>query len=280
METLCLALVALASGSTFRDCPECPPMVVVPPGKFEMGSPAGEKDSDEVPRHTVTIAKPFAVAVHEVTRAEFARFVEATGHGGGEDCQVHAETSGWKKVPGADWRNPGFEQTGEHPVVCVSWQDARAYVEWLARETQKPYRLLTESEWEYVARADERSGRDRPLTHDEANYGADECCGPKADGKDRWTHTSPVGSFGPNAFAIHDLRGNAWEWLEDCYHSSYEGAPTDGSARTRDCSNPDRRAVRGGSWGDDVSLLRTTYRLRGPLEGRYFTLGFRIARDL
>ena len=267
-------------GSTFRDCPQCPLMVVVPPGRFDMGSPAGEKESDEVPRHPVTIAKAFAVGSHEVTRAEFERFARATGHGGGEDCQVHAETDGWKPSPGAGWRNPGFAQTGRHPVVCVSWHDARAYVEWLARETGKPYRLLSEAEWEYVATGDARLGRDRPLTHDAANYGADACCGPKAEGKDRWAYTAPVGSFPPNALGVHDIRGNVWEWLEDCYHGSYEGAPSNGAARVSDCSNPDRRALRGGSWGDDASLLRTTYRLRGPLSGRYFTLGFRVARDL
>lgn len=258
-------------------------MIVIPAGSFEMGvaDEGARADSDATPRHTVTIGRPFAVGSHEVTRGEFAKFVEATSYPAGDDCHVHAETSGWKNVSGAGWRNPGFEQTPDDPVVCVSWNDAQAYASWLARRTGQPYRLPSEAEWEYAAGADARLGREEePLTHDVANYGADECCGPKTAGKDRWSHTAPAGSFAANAFGVYDLRGNAWEWLADCYHDSYRGAPADGTARTSDCSAADRRGVRGGGWGDDASLLRVTYRLRAPLDGRYFTLGFRIARDL
>lgn len=263
-----------APGSTFRDCPDCPAMVVIPAGSYDMGSAdgEGEADSNEVPEHPVRIEKAFAVGRHEVTRGQFERFVEATGHKAGDDCEVHAP-DGWKKVQGASWRNPGFDQTREHPVVCVSWLDAQAYVGWLGRQTGKAYRLLSEAEWEYVAGTGS-------VTHDTANYGADECCGPKAEGKDRWKYTAPVGRFDANTFGLYDVRGNVWEWLQDCYHEDYRGAPTDGTARTSGCSHADRRALRGGSWGDPASSLRRAYRLRGSLDGRYFTLGFRIGMTL
>ncbi|MGH8285793.1 MAG: formylglycine-generating enzyme family protein [Steroidobacteraceae bacterium] len=256
-------------------------MVVIPAGTFDMGivPGEGETDSDEVPQHSVRIEKAFAVGVHEVTRGQFEQFVRATGYDAGDECQVHAP-DGWKKVQGASWRNPGFDQTPKHPVVCVSWLDAQAYVEWLSRQTRGAYRLLSEAEWEYIAGADTRISDVSIMTHDKANYGEEKCCGPKTEGNDRWEYTAPVGSFKANSFALYDVRGNVWEWLQDCYHEDYRGAPTDGTARTSGCSHADRRALRGGSWGDPASSLRPAYRLRGSLDGRYFTLGFRIARDL
>jgi formylglycine-generating enzyme required for sulfatase activity/Tol biopolymer transport system component len=253
-------------------------MRVVPAGTFEMGSAPSEqpRSDDEGPQHRVTIAKPFAVGRYEVTRGEFAKFVAATGRETGDVCNSIIDGA-WRAQKGVTWRAPGFSQNDDEPVVCVSWHEARAFADWLRQSTGKPYRLLSESEWEYVARAGQPV---RLVTRDDANYGIKECCGPKAEGKDRWLYTAPVGSFSANAFGMHDMRGNVWEWVEDCYHESYDGAPADGSPRTSGCSMADHRGVRGGGWGDDVPFLRPAYRLRALTENRYFTLGFRVARDL
>ena len=268
-------------GTTFLDCPACPRMVVIPAGTFEMGTVGDDEDvADERPRHSVNLPSPFAIGAHEITRSQFAAFVAATGHDAGNACSLVIDGE-WRLTAGRSWRDPGFKQADDHPVVCVSWEDAQAYVAWLSAESGLRYRLPSESEWEYVARAgglDDFSWSDG-LSHDHANYGPENCCGGLQKGLDRWDHTSPVGSFPANPFGVFDDRGNVWEWLEDCYHESYDGAPADGSARESGCSSPDRRSLRGGSWGDGSTLLRAAYRLRGPPGGRYFTLGFRIARD-
>lgn len=293
IELVSLLVVAVAaanpasSDATFRDCAECPVMKVVPAGSFEMGAVAGDPQAtpDEGPRHRVTIAKPFALGVYEVTREQFQKFVEATDHDAGDSCHGYEDgkwQGKWEDLPGRTWRAPGYAQEATHPVVCINWYDAQAYVQWLTRLTGHHYRLPTEAEWEYVAQAGSRvsDGIDR-LSHDTANYGAEtHCCTSLAEGKDRWLTTAPVGSFEPDALGFHDIRGNVWEWLEDCYNKDYDGAPVDGSARTSHCSLADRRAVRGGGWGDPARLLRVTYRLRSPVAGRYFGLGLRIARDL
>lgn len=235
-------------------------MVVVPTGNFLMGDGAPPDAADERPAHDVRIAVPFAAGTYEVTVGEFARFVAATGHDAGDACNLLVDGE-WRLMVGQSWREPGFPQGDDHPVACVSWQDAVAYIAWLSAQAGAPYRLLSEAEWEYVARA----GGDELR----ANYRPGE-----------WEHTAPAGSVGPDQLGLHDVRGNVWEWLADCYHDSYEGAPADGSARAANCSHPDRRALRGGSWNDGPELLRAGYRLRGPAEGRYFTLGFRVARSL
>lgn len=256
-------------------------MVVIPAGSFQMGAAAGEERSeDEGPRHAVRITSAFAIGAHEITRGQFAAFVAATGYDAGSACNLLVDDA-WALTPGRSWRDPGFEQADDHPVACVSWQDAQAYVTWLSKETGFRYRLPSESEWEYAARAGSAGdyGWSSGPSHDLANYGQETCCAPLQQGLDRWVHTAPVGSFAPNAFGLFDDRGNVWEWLEDCYHDSYDGAPTDGSARIGGCSMPDRRSLRGGSWGDGSALLRAAYRLRGPVDGRYFTLGFRVAKD-
>lgn len=263
---------------SFRDCPRCLQMRVIPSGSFEMGSEISAKvrSDDEGPRHRVTFAQPFAISAYEVTREQFGQFVEATGHDTGNEC--HSIVQGeWKLSRGLTWREPGYAQTLNDPVVCVSWSDAQAFVAWMRKTTGKPYRLPSEAEWEYVARA---GVPERRVTHDDANFGTKDCCGPKVDGKDRWMYTAPVGSFHPNAFGLYDVQGNVWEWVGDCYNDSYQGAPADGSARTSDCSMADHRGVRGGGWGDDAPFLRPAYRLRAVTDNRYFTLGFRVARDL
>lgn len=268
-------------GTSFQDCPACPRMVVIPGGVFEMGSSGGGEDTaDERPRHPVRLASAFALGAFEVTRGQFADFVAATGYDASDSCNALVEGE-WRLQSGRSWRDPGFPQADDHPVVCVSWEDAQAYVAWLSKVTGMRYRLPSEAEWEYASRAggDGDFTWSSGLTHELANYGRDRCCGGLATGRDRWEFTAPAGSFPANAFGLYDDRGNAWEWLEDCYHENYDRAPADGSARRTDCSLADRRSLRGGSWGDGPPLLRSAYRLRGPLAGRYFTLGFRVARD-
>ncbi len=141
-------------GETFRDCAACPQMVVVPAGSYRPGSPSHEvgRYDDEGPVRQVTIEQPFAVGVYEVTVGDYEGFVGATGYAGGKSCSTYEE-EGWKERPGRTWRDPGFQQTERDPVVCVNWKDAQAYAEWLSGETGKRYRLLSEAEWEYVARA-------------------------------------------------------------------------------------------------------------------------------
>ena len=255
---------AMEPGRRFRDCDACPELVVVPLGSFMMGSPAGEekRDDDEGPQHRVTIAEPFAVGVHEVTRGEFARFVRETNRSTGNSCRVWDSNEGtWVKRSGLNWRNPGFEQTDGHPVVCVNWDDAQSYVGWLSRETGEGYRLLSESEWEYVARA----GTTGPfhtgatISPAQANYDGDYTYGSGRKGVYR-ERTVSVGSFSPNAFGLHDVHGNALEWVQDCWNKKYDGAPRDGGAWERgDCS---RRVARGGSWFNGPRFLRSADRVR------------------
>ena len=272
-----------AVGEVFRDCPHCPEMVVVPSGDFMMGSPSSEGDSDEGPRRRVTIRSPFAVGMHEVTRDEFGRFVSATGRSMGDSCWIWEDEEG-KDRSGRGWRNPGFPQTGSHPVVCVSWDDARAYVRWLSRETGESYRLLSESEWEYVARAgtqtrywwgDGSSSQCRYANGADASSGLDW----GVDCDDGYSRTSPVGSFGGNSFGLHDVHGNVWEWVQDCWNDSYTGAPRNGSAwESGECS---LRVLRGGSWFNGTPRdLRSAVRYGLVAWDRHVDNGFRVARTL
>ena len=265
-------------GSEFREsnCSECPLMVVVPAGSFVMGSPEGDdvRAEDEGPRRRVTISEPFAVGKFEVTRREFARFVEATGHRAGETCWRRVGGAGWEEGPGYGWRNPGFGQTENDPVVCVNWHDAKAYVLWLSGRTGKRYRLLSEAEWEYAARARTitRYSWGNSIGHNRTN-----CmhCG------SRWDNElpAPVGMFAANGFGLHDMHGNVSEWVEDCWQVNYDGAPSDGSVWSGgNCRN---RVVRSGNWSsNDPKKLRSAQRGWIPYERRSSYTGFRIARTL
>ena len=249
-----------AVGTVFRDCEGCPEMVVVPAGEYLMGSPTSEEGraDDEGPRHRVTIGEPFAVGVYEVTRGEYARFVAETGHATGDSCWTY-ESGEWKDRSGRSWRDPGFAQTDWHPAACVSWDDVQGYMRWLSKETGWEYRLLSESEWEYVARAGTTTPfhTGRTISTDQANYDGNYTYGGGREGEYR-ERTVPVGSFGPNGFGLHDVHGNVWEWTQDCWNESYRGAPVDGSAWERgDCG---RRVVRGGSWDDVPGNLRSADR--------------------
>ena len=280
-----------APGHRFRDCEGCPELVVVPSGSFMMGSPPGEevREGDEGPVHRVTIGKPIAVGVYEVTRGEFGRFVGETGHSLDDGCWAY-DGGKWEERSGRSWRNPGYSQTDGHPVVCVNWEDAQAYVRWLSGETGEGYRLLSESEWEYVARGGARTSRYwGDGTSDQCAHanGADRSVKRRypdwesgtASCDDGHVHTAAAGGFAPNGYGLHDVLGNVWEWVEDCWHGNYSGAPTDGSARTSggDCSG---RVLRGGSWGSIPRGVRSAFRGRFATGFRLSSLGFRVARTL
>ena len=227
-------------------------MVVIPNGEFLMGSNDGHPD--EKPVHKVTITKPFAVGKFEVTFAEWDACVAAGG------C---------RHKPGDE----GFGR-GNRPVINVSWDDVtKDYLSWLSKRTGKSYRLLTEAEWEYAARAGSRT---RYFWGDEigkANANCGECASEKAS-----PQTISVGSHPPNSFGLHDMHGNVFEWVQDCRQESYDGAPTDGSPWIAgDCS---RRVRRGGSWGSKPQFLRSAFRSKFPSNGRDDSNGFRVARKL
>jgi formylglycine-generating enzyme required for sulfatase activity len=288
---------ALKPKDSFRECANCPELVVVPAASFTMGSPESEKDrrNDEGPQHRVTIGKPFAVGKFHVTVDQFAAFVAETGYDAGSKCRTF-EDGKVEERSGRSWRNPGFAQSGSHPAVCLSLNDAKAYMDWLARKTGKTYRLLTEAEWEYAARARiEPAAYSRYSFGDDENdlcrygNGADQTAKSTVPGASNWTiapcddgyaYTSPVGSFAANAFGLYDMQGNARQWTEDCYHDNYAGAPSDGSAwTTGDCS---RRVLRGGSWLVTPQYLRAASRSWSRTDSRDGSddLGFRLARTL
>jgi len=233
------------TAKSFQDCSDCPEMVMVPAGSFMMGSPDTEhdRDDDEGPQHTVTIARDFAASKYEVTVAQYAVFLKETGRTT-DNCDP-----GW-------WRQPMFTPDNpKTPAVCVSWEDAKAYVTWLGDKTGKAYRLLSEAEWEYA----ERGGTTATYYWGEA---ASQTCN-FVPCNTRYEFTAPVGTYPGNAFGLYDMTGNVYEWVEDCWNESYVGAPTDGSAwLDGDCLH---RVHRGGSWQSADSEYRSANR------NRYFT---------
>ena len=277
-------------GHRFRDCMGCPELVVVAPGEYRMGSPSGEAgpgDSDGSV-HRVSIGEAIAVGVYEVTVGQWRRFVGETGYATRDGCWTYEEGV-WEERSGRNWERSGFVQDEGHPVVCVSWEDAQAYVGWLSAETGEEYRLPSESEWEYVARAGTRSarywGEDAGEQCRYAN-GSDESVRRRySDWRwrvvscdDGYVHTSPVGSFEANGYGLHDVLGNVSEWVEDCWNESYVGAPADGSAWTR--GNCEGRMLRGGSWDDFPWNLRFANRGTSTPDYRIIFFGFRIVRTL
>jgi formylglycine-generating enzyme required for sulfatase activity len=280
-----------AVGARFRDCPTCPEMLVLEAASFTMGSNSREEGRTEAegPTRNVRIQRPFALGLTEVTRAQYEAFVSDTGHPVPGGCSVEsAEAVGvWEPSETASLRAPGFDQTGEHPVVCVSWSDAQAYVAWLSRRTGEPYRLLSEAEWEYAARAGSTGARFWGRSADTGCRfvnGADETARvsrPRwvtAACDDGYLFTSPAGTMRANAFGVHDTVGNVWEWVEDCFVRDYTGAPSDGSARV--ASGCATRVIRGGSWASSPDQLRAAKRSGDRPGERYNILGFRVARDV
>ncbi len=246
------------SGESFKDCPDCPEMVIAPAGSFTMGSPEGEpeRQKNEGPEHKVTFAKPFAVGRFAVTFAEWDACADDGGCGG-----YKPSDQGWGR--------------GDRPAINVNWDDAQSYVKWLSEKTGRHYRLLSEAEREYAARA----GKKSPFwwgasnSPDQANYNGDYTYNGGAKGINRGK-TMPVKSFEPNPWGLYQVHGNVYDWVEDCYHNNYNGAPSDGSAwTTGECTS---RVRRGGS-GGDPQLLRAAYRDYGNPVIRDDIIGFRVA---
>jgi formylglycine-generating enzyme required for sulfatase activity len=248
------------SGESFKDCAECPEMVLVPAGSFMMGSPDSYslRSSDEGPQHEVRIEKPFAVGRFAVTFSEWDACVAAGGCGG-----YKPKDQGW----GRD----------DRPAINVSWNDAKAYVVWLSNKTGKTYRLLTEAEREYVARAGTKTlfWWGASISASEANYDGTPFEGSQK-GENR-QKTLPVKSFQPNPWGLYQVHGNVWEWEEDCLNLGYNGAPNDGSAWTT-TGICEKRAIRGGSWGTSAWFLRAASRASYGSEIRVDVIGFRVAR--
>jgi formylglycine-generating enzyme required for sulfatase activity len=288
----------LKPGETFKECDSCPEMVVVPAGSFTMGSPDSEKGRNtwEGPQHVVTFAQPFAVGRFEVTVDQFAAFVKEARYQPGSTCWTF-EDQKFDARSGRSWRNPGYAQDGTHPAACLSWRDAIAYAEWLSGKSGKQaYRLLTEAEWEYAARARTTPGpapqfafgddEQALCTH---GNGLDQTANQTLRGAEQWpfvpcsdgfAYTAPVGKFSANEFGLHDVLGNVKEWTQDCFQEGqgYKGAPTDGSAWTSaKCRS---RILRGGSWVSYARLLRVAFRYRGAAEDRVSDYGIRVARTL
>ena len=267
---------------TFRDCPTCPEMVVMPAGQFAMGSSEtyitiGEETyylgSASQPQHSVTISNPFAVGKYEVTRGQYAAFVDETGHSTRDGCYEYTD-DGRNYDNDLNWRSSGFSQSDNHPVVCVSWHDAQAYAGWLSKKANKKYRLLSEAEWEYMVRA----GTTTPyhfgstILPSQARYWHSGC-GSISNSLCRGT--VQVGSYPANAFGLHDMHGNVYEWVEDCWHSSYDGAPSDGSAWSYQCDYESFFVVRGGAWNNMLHRIHSAYRDYFQVPDQ--SIGFRVA---
>ncbi len=231
------------SGITFRDCPDCPEMVMIPAGSFMMGSNNGLYDNREKPVHRVTFAKPFAMGKTEVTQGQ------------------------WKAVMGT---NPSFHNCGDNcPVDSVNWNDAEKFIRKLNSKTGKQYRLPSEAEWEYACRA---GGQQEYCGSDNVDSVA--WVGPFSD------TTHPVATKQANAFGLYDMSGNVSEWTQDCWNVSYNRAPTNGSAwKSGDCR---WRVVRGGAWWSSPREVRAAYReyIVPNIEGFNNRYGFRVARTL
>jgi len=268
---LALTVAFPAWAAPLKECPDCPELVVVPAGSFTMGSPASEvgRYDDEGPQHPVHVAA-FAMAKYPVTVNEYAAFTRETGY----------ETGPCNWPSDVFWRSPGIVESERQPVVCISWNDAQAYLSWLNGKVKghgSPYRLPSETEWEYAARAGSRSARwwGEDIGSNQANCNG---CGSPWDNR----QIAPVGSFGPNPFGLYDMLGNVWQWTADCWADSYQGAPDDG--RPRETPNCGGRVMRGGSWSNLPSFIRSAARNHGAPGDRdrdYSSYaGFRLVRSI
>lgn len=275
----------------FRDCPMCPEMITLPAGEFMMGSPTSERGRSNVegtPR-AVTIRRPFALGRFEVTVEQFSAFVSETGLTVGNTCRLIAKIDGdavgWSE-PKASFQQPSYDASPAHPVGCINWHQAQAYVAWLRRRTGKPYRLPTEAEWEYGARAG---------TSTAFNFGDDDTqlCAharfadlgtPFAWRASCRSETAPwgplpIGTLPPNRWGLFDMHGNVWEWVEDCWTSNATEMPVDGSAFARP-GGCEVGVVRGGSWASGPTRLRSAMRLPQMILRHDENMGFRVALSL
>jgi formylglycine-generating enzyme required for sulfatase activity len=289
-----------------RDCPNCPVMITVPAGDFLMGTAVadrlidprtGKPATNDEPQHKVAFTQPFAIGKFEVTVAEYGFFVDATGHETTDRCMEFSKEDSFSFNKELSWDYTGFGQSPTQPVVCVSYFDAQAYAEWLATETGQNYRLPTESEWEYAARAGSTGpyywGDEEAKACDYANVRSEgaytiskrQAEADRKDGfpcDDGFTQSSPAGRFLPNALGLYDVQGNAWEWVIDCNHKDYVDAPADGSAWI---DEPDAKGrscqfavIRSGSYLNLVERSSTTVRAGRPKTGGATNMGFRVAR--
>jgi formylglycine-generating enzyme required for sulfatase activity len=255
-----------------------PEVVWIPPGRFMRGVPDEEEEHEQLPkalrgqakpRREVTFRQGFWLGRYPVTRGEFAAFVAATDHDMSGGAYGYVDGKGWEQSEALDWRNPGFAQTDRHPVVCVSFDDATEYLKWLSRETGLAWRLPSEAEWEYAARAGTSTTR----------YWGDDWSPAAEYAQVEAAGTGSVGSKKPNGFGLHDMLGNVWEWTADPWHDSYDGAPSDGSVWTTG-GRAGLRVLRGGSWKGIPRNGRAGARSRDGTGYRHNITGFRVARTL
>ena len=289
-----------AAPAVTPDCTGCPELALVPPGRFMLGSAPDAPELDaatgEAPAIAIAMTRPFFVASREVTVAEFRRFVEATGAEPAPGCRIWLGGQ-WVREANRSWRDPGLPlpPRDDEPVVCVNWDDARAYAEWLSKESGKRYRLPSEAEWEYVARGgtsfprfwgERDSAEDVPLSlacdyanvYDVSAVEAHRLPWPNARCNDRAPALAPAAQYKPNAFGVFDIIGNAREWVMDCYTASYEGRPEDARAWTWQ-GGCELKSVRGGSWASRPRDARAGAHGAEPTAHRQSDLGFRVVRD-
>lgn len=274
--------LVIAQVPAFKVLPNTPELIVIPAGKFMMGCSAGWDDAaggcreSEFPAHEVTIPS-FALGKYEVTVGQFKHFVEQTQYQTTAEqlqqgCTIANpdQVGQWIIDKTKNWRSPGFAQTDNHPVVCLSWTDTQAYIDWLNQQQSGKYRLPTETEWEYAARGNKVT----------AYYWGNQ---PNPDfanaqgkvGKDQWEFTAPVGQFISNGFGLHDMAGNVWEWTSTCWNKNYAEANT-----STTCTDEQLRVRRGGGWDNLPPNIRSAYRGYGSTLERSYVYGFRVARDL
>lgn len=273
------------AGSVIHDCPTCPAMTILPAGRFKQGAAAADGSGPfDKPVHWVAIAHPFAMSTNPVTLDEFRAFAAATGRDM-QGCDTY--DGAWKHVATANWQNPGFTQTGAHPVTCASWNDAQAYASWVSSKAGHPYRLPTASEWEYAARSGAEAATPWGAAAADACANAnvaDQSAAQQYPGwsvfgcSDGWVNTAPVGSFKANAFGLNDMLGNVFQWTQDCWTADYTGAPIDGSARGD--GNCAERELRGGSWFSNPAFVRATYRNHFAADNRSSSVGIRLVREV
>lgn len=282
-----LAAVVVApvrEGNAAKDCADCPGLITIPAGSFSMGSSAGtpQADASESPSHLVNVAS-FEIGQDAVTRSQFSAFVTAANY------QSDAERLGgcfglagdnWELKPKATWRRPGFAQDDDHPAVCVTWNDANAYVRWLSGVTKRKYRLPTEAEREYATRA----GTTDPwwwgstATLEQANYRDESVAARDPNKRPSRMATVPLRQFAPNAFGLYNVHGNVWEWVQDCQHANYINAPADGSAWNAACTSK-RRGARGGGWAGPAVGMRSAQRTWFEPDLPSQAGGFRVVRE-
>lgn len=279
----------------FRDCDACPEMIVIPPGGVLIGSPAKEpgRQPDEGPQTEIRFDLPFAIGRFEITREQYQAFLTSSGHKVTGGCVTDRRKPGtWAPDDKTSFDDPGFEQAANHPAACVSWNDANAYVVWLNSKTGGGYRLPSEAEWEYVARAGSTTaypwgasidggcrhmnGYDETILDRKGNLYSGEAV-PYAACSDGFVNTAPVGSFKANAFGVYDMIGNMGEWVADCATPSYAGITQDGISKGGDCT---KRMVRGGSWGTQPRQLRSAERIRYSPTDIDDSIGIRVAKTL